>query len=107
MTALLHCQLFPGKTDHNRINPILSHDGRLSFYFPQGANSPQTCRGDIKGPKCSQEFEYPTRWRQAGGGQAEDKGTAAHQVGSFEMQVPFFVFSHIHFFRAQFLVFLA
>ena len=102
MTALLHCQSFPGKTDIM----LLSHDGRLNFFFPQGANSPQACWGDIKGPECSSELEHPTGRRQAGGGQAEDKSTAAHQAGSFEMQVPIFVFSHFHFFRAQFIVFL-
>ena len=102
MTALLHCQSFPGQTDYM----ILSHDGRLDFFFSQGANSPQACRGDIKGTKCSQELEHPARRRQARGGQAEDKGTAAHQAGSFEMQVPL-VSQTFTFFRAQLLVFLS
>ena len=102
MTALLHCQSFPGQTDYM----ILSHDGRLDFFFSQGANSPQACRGDIEGTKCSQELEHPARRRQARGGQAEDKGTAAHQAGSFEMQVPL-VSQTFTFFRAQLLVFLS
>ena len=78
------------------------------FLIPQGANSAQACRGDIAGTKCSSELEHPTGRRQAGGGQAEDKSTAAHQAGSFEMQVPlnFLLFSH-NFFRAKFLFHLA